>query len=159
MSTHRWTMALIVWTLLVWTTRIGNIWGDDDLTDGEKWGRTGLALSFTVLALAAAYALWRQASWRRASVVALAGWTIAVWAFRSARIATGDHEAAFIIVHLVLAIVSVALSVLAARRLRKSRTPHQVGPSVPCHGSGSSQAGDRDHRSPPKDRSSSRFTT
>ena len=43
-----------VWTLLVWTTRIGNIWNDDGLTAGEKWGRTGLALSFTALALAVA---------------------------------------------------------------------------------------------------------
>jgi len=115
MSTRRWTIALIVWTLLVWTTRIGNIWSDADLTDGEKWGRTALALSFTALAVAAAYALWRQPPWRRVAVTALAGWTVAVWAVRSVGIATGDHEAAFIVVHLVLAIVSVALSVLAVR--------------------------------------------
>ncbi|MEO6318559.1 MAG: hypothetical protein ABIP36_07240 [Acidimicrobiales bacterium] len=115
MPTRRWTLALVVWTLLVWTTRIGNIWGDADLTDGEKWGRTALALSFTALAVAAAVALWRRPPWRRSAVLALAGWTIAVWAFRSVGIATGDHEAAFIAVHLVLAVVSVALSVLALR--------------------------------------------
>lgn len=115
MSLRRWTIALIVWTLLVWTTRIGNIWNDADLSDGEKWGRTALAMSFTVLALAAAVAVWRRRPWGRPAVMALAGWTMAVWAVRTVGIATGDHEAAFIVVHLVLAIVSVALSVCAVR--------------------------------------------
>lgn len=115
MSPRRWTIALVGWTLLVWTTRIGNIWGDADLTNGEKWGRTALALSFTVLALAAAYGLWRQPSWRRAVLTALAGWTVAVWLVRAVGIATGDHDAAFVAVHVVLAIVSIALSVLALR--------------------------------------------
>ena len=30
------TIALCVWTVLVWTTRIVNIVGDDDLTGAEK---------------------------------------------------------------------------------------------------------------------------
>lgn len=117
MSTRRLpaTIALCVWTLLVWTTRIGNIWNDDALTDGEKWGRTGLALSFTVLALAAAHAVYHRTSGRGIVVKAFAGWTIGVWVTRSVGIATGDHEAAFIAVHLVLAAVSITLSVLAVR--------------------------------------------
>ncbi len=115
MSTRRWTLALTGWTLLVWTTRIGNIWDDADLSDGEKWGRTALALSFTLLAVAVAYALWRRAPWGRSAVVVLVGWTIAVWAFRAVGITTGDHEAAFILVHLALAVVSVTLSTLALR--------------------------------------------
>lgn len=111
-------IALVAWTFLVWTTRISNIWGDDDLTDGEKWGRTGLAMSFTVLGLAVAWAIWRRASWLRPAVLALAGWTTAVWVVRAAGIATGDHEAAFIAVHVVLAVVSIALSALAVRSLQ-----------------------------------------
>jgi hypothetical protein len=109
------TVTLGVWTLLVWTTRVGNIWGDEDLTTGEKWGRTGLALSFTVLAVAVGYALYRRRQWLGPAVKALAGWTTAVWAVRALGIATGDHEAAFVAVHLVLALVSVALAVLAVR--------------------------------------------
>ena len=109
------TVALVVWTLLVWTARIGNIWGDHALTAGEKWARTGLALSFTVVAAAVAVALWRQTSWRTIAVRALAGWTIAVWVVRAVGISMGDHEAAFIAVHLVLAAVSIALSALAVR--------------------------------------------
>jgi hypothetical protein len=116
-------IALVAWSLFVWTTRIGNIWGDDALTDGEKWGRTGLALSFTVLAVVAAGALWRGTAWLRGAVLALAGWTVAVWIVRSVGIATGDHGAAFVTVHLVLAIVSIALSSLASRDVLREPTP------------------------------------
>jgi signal transduction histidine kinase len=108
-------LALVAWTFLVWTTRIGNIWGDDELTNGEKWGRTGLALSFTILALVVVVALWRRTPWQALAVRFLAGWTVAVWALRSVGIAGGDHDAAFIAVHLVLAVASIALSALALR--------------------------------------------
>jgi hypothetical protein len=120
-------VALVAWTFLVWTTRISNIWGDDDLSSGEKWGRTGLALSFTVLAVAVAVALWRRAAWLRPAVLALAAWTTAVWVVRALGIATGDHDAAFIVVHLVLAVVSIALSALAARAMTSSVTTASTG--------------------------------
>lgn len=110
------TIGLCAWTLLVWTTRIGNIWGDDDLTTGEKWGRTGLALSFTVLVLVVGHALYHRRPWRGLAVKVLAGWTIGVWLTRSFGIATGDHEAGFIAVHLVLAVVSIGLAAQAVRR-------------------------------------------
>jgi hypothetical protein len=122
------TVALVVWTLLVWTTRINNIWGDDALTTGEKWGRTGLALSFTVLAIAVGVALWQRAAWLSAAMLVLTGWTIGVWVVRSVGIATGDHEAGFIAVHLVLAVVSIALSGLALRE--GARRPASEQPSL-----------------------------
>ena len=115
------TLALVAWSFLVWTTRIGNIWGDDALSTGEKWGRTGLALAFTVLAGATAWALWQRAGWLRTATLALAGWTVAVWVVRAVGIATGDHDAAFIAVHLVLAIVSITLAALAARATVRRR--------------------------------------
>jgi hypothetical protein len=117
-------LVLCAWTLLVWTTRIGNIWGDDDLTSGEKWGRTGLAMSFTALAVAVLVAVLRKASWRGLAVKALAGWTIVVWATRSFGIVTGDHDAAFVVVHLVLAVVSITLAVLAVVAVRDSTRSH-----------------------------------
>jgi hypothetical protein len=118
----------VAWTGVVWTTRIGNIWGDDALSDGEKWGRTGLALSFTVLAVVAGLALVRRAAWLRPSVVALAGWTTVVWVVRAAGIATGGHDAAFIAVHVVLAVVSIALAVLAWRAVTAS-APRPAAPA------------------------------
>ena len=133
MSTRRLpaTLALSAWTLLVWTTRIGNIWGDVDLTTSEKWGRTGLALSFTVLAIAVLVAVYRRAPWRGLAVKVLAGWTIGVWLFRAYGIAAGEHDAAFVTVHLVLAIVSIALSVLALLEGARSvlPAPSEPGPA------------------------------
>ncbi len=133
MSTRRLpaTLALCAWTLLVWTTRIGNIWGDADLTTSEKWGRTGLALSFTVLAIAVLVAVYRRAPWRGLAVKVLAGWTIGVWLFRAYGIVTGEHDTAFVTVHLVLAIVSIALSVLALLEGARSvlPAPSEPGPA------------------------------
>ena len=109
------TIALAVWSLLVWTTRIRNIWTDEELNTGEQWTRTALALSFTVLALAVGHAVYHRTTWRPTAVRALAGWTIAVWVVRSVGIATADHDGAFIAVHLVLAVISITLAVLALR--------------------------------------------
>ena len=120
MPGRRWTLALIVWTLLVWTTRLGNIWRDDTLDTGAKWGRTGLALSFTVLAVATLAGWWTRASWLRPMVFAFAAWTTSVWLVRVVGIALHGHEAAFVAVHAVLAIVSVALSVNAVREQSSS---------------------------------------
>ncbi len=114
------TIALAVWSLLVWTTRIRNIWTDDALTSGEQWGRSALATSFTVLALAVGHALHHRTSWRRPAVLALATWTILVWAIRSVGIATADHDGAFIAVHLGLAAVSSVLAALAIREARQA---------------------------------------
>jgi hypothetical protein len=114
-------LVLVAWTVLVWTTRIGNIWGDEALSTGEKWGRTGLAGSFTLLAAVVAWALWRRSQWLRPAVAALAAWTVIVWIVRAVGIATGDHEAAFIAVHLVLATVSITLSTWSWRSVVQGR--------------------------------------
>ena len=109
------TIALAVWSLLVWTTRIGNIWTDDELTTGEQYLRTALALSFTVLALAVAEAVYHGTARRSSVVRALSVWTIVVWSVRSIGIAIADHDGAFIAVHLVLALISATLAGLAVR--------------------------------------------
>jgi hypothetical protein len=107
-------LALVVWTFFVWTTRIGNIWGDDDLDTAGKVGRTALALSFTVLAAVVLLALWRgTGAQSRMAVLALAGWTAAVWAVRDTSILIGDHDTAFKVVHTVLAVVSIGLAAWA----------------------------------------------
>ena len=103
----------------MWTTRIRNIWTDDDLSTGGQWGRTALALSFTGLALAVGHAVYHRSSWLRPVVLALAGWTTAVWVVRAVDIATGDQDAAFIVVHVVLGAISIALAGLAAREVRE----------------------------------------
>jgi hypothetical protein len=57
------------------------------------------------------------------SVQVLAGWTTVVWVVRAADIALGgDHEAAFVAVHVVLAAVSIGLAAWAVTTDRKVRS-------------------------------------
>jgi hypothetical protein len=122
-------VALVAWTFFVWTTRIANIWRDGSLSTGEQLGRTGLALSFTVLAVAVLAALWRgSARAVRLAVGALAAWSVAVWVVRDVRIALGDHDAAFVVMHVVLGVVSVVLAALA---WRETRRPTAAAPGSP----------------------------
>ena len=106
-------LALAAWTVFVWTTRIGNILGDDDLSAvGLAW-RTGIALLMTVLA---ANVVWVALARRERLAVAVGGLaasTMIVWLVRLPGIVLGDHRAAFVIVHVGLAVVSVALAVVA----------------------------------------------
>jgi hypothetical protein len=120
MRRRPWAVALVAWTLFVWTTRIANIWRDPDLDTGEQVGRTALAGSFTLLAVLVVVAVWRGPARARSwSVTALAGWSTAVWVVRDARIVVADHEVGFKVVHTVLAVVSIALSALAWRESRR----------------------------------------
>jgi hypothetical protein len=113
--------ALVAWSLLVWTTRIANVWGDGALDTGDKLGRTALALSFTLLAGAVVATVWRgaeQASLR--AVGALAAWSVAVWVVRGLGIVAAHHELGFKVVHSVLAVVSIVLAGVAWREARRS---------------------------------------
>jgi hypothetical protein len=134
MRRRPYALALVAWTLFVWTTRIANVWRDEALAGGEKLGRTGLALSFTLLAIAVVVTLWRHA--RRASQLAmgaLAGWSVAVWVVRDAGILLDDHGVAFKLVHTALAVVSVALAALAWREARQASVgDHSTAPLVPA---------------------------
>lgn len=123
MLPRRAAAALAGWTFLVWTTRVRNIWADEGLGDGDKWGRTALALSFTVLAGLVVVALVRRAAWREVAVKGLAGWTVGVWVVRAVQIAVADHSAGFVAVHLVLAVVSIGLAALAVRAADPATAP------------------------------------
>lgn len=116
-----WATALAVWTLLVWATRIDNIWSDEALDTASKIGRTALAGSFVVLALLTLAWVWRHrhAGFPPCTVYLLgpfAAWTVVVWVVRGAGILVADHGAAFKVVHTALAAVSITLAVLASAR-------------------------------------------
>jgi peptidoglycan/LPS O-acetylase OafA/YrhL len=130
---RRATVALVAWTFLVWTTRIANIWRDADLDTGERWGRTLLALSFTVLAVAVVVVVGRRLG--QATVVAvgaLAAWSIAVWVVRGIGILATDHDIGFKVVHTALAVVSIVLAVLAWRETRREAARPPTTAPVPA---------------------------
>lgn len=114
MPGRRLLVAFGAWTLFVWATRIGTAAAD------EAWDRVAMAVGFTVVGVGVLAVAWRargralSAGEERFLRLAV-GFTVVVWAVRGVQIALGDHEAAFIGVHLVLAAVSIALGVLALR--------------------------------------------
>ena len=108
--------ALALWTVLVWGTRISNI-----LSDGGGAGALTVAVGLTALGAAAiASLLTRRLPW---AVPALAVATVVVWAVRVPLVLAHDHEAAFVVVHLVLAAVSLALAVGSLPSVRRRAQP------------------------------------
>ena len=99
-------VALVAWTVVVWLGRIRNIVTDD-----------GVTLALAVPVLLVALALFALAD-RRRGVPVLAAATIAVWAVRLPFVLVHDHSAGFKVVHLALAVISVALAGLAVRGRR-----------------------------------------
>ena len=134
MRRRPFALALVGWTFFVWTSRIANIWRDEGLDTGERLGRTGLAASFTVLAVAVVVTMWRRADRAsRVAIGALAGWSVVVWVVRHTRILVADHEIGFKVVHTVLAVVSIVLAALAWREARRVRSADErpAAPLVP----------------------------
>ena len=112
-------VVLACWTLLVWGGRIRNAVSGDD-------GAGAMVLAATFVALAVVTLAVRGRDRRPA--LALAGWTVAVWVVRAVDIALlSDHDTAFVVVHVALAVVSVTLAVLAGRAVtRSARAPLPV---------------------------------
>lgn len=122
-----WAVAAVVWTSYVWTTRIVNAWTDDESTS-RAVGATVLSASFLLLAAATAAVLVRArrrrfAGAERRVLGVLAAWTTAVWLVRGVAIALADHDLGFIVVHEVLAVVSIGLAVQTWRVARTGGEP------------------------------------
>ena len=122
---RHWSIAAFgVWNSAIWLARIRNILSDDSLDGGGKALWMVPALIFGgggVLALV----LWckGRASLAR-PVAAVLLFAMLYWPVRTVFVFLNDHSAAFRIVHLVLAVVSVALAFGAARRfVRTNKVP------------------------------------
>ena len=119
-----WVAGLVAWSAFVWGNRINNLVADD-ATAGE-WAVSGtLSAVSLLLALGAGVALvlaWRS-GWpstvgrSRRLLQALAWWSIGVWVVRGADIALDWRSVGFVVVHLVLAAVSIGLGVGLLRAL------------------------------------------
>lgn len=114
--------AFIAWTLFVWIGRIRNVTADADLSGMDRWGPLVMSVGFVVGAVVLAALLYRDhVAASRASSGALrnavwvvAGYTTVVWLVRAGDIALrGGHDLPFVVVHVVLAAVSIALGAWA----------------------------------------------
>jgi hypothetical protein len=125
--------AFVIWSVFVWGNRISNTLRSDEST-GSKTFSTVLSIVLLVSAVAVLVVTVR--AWRGVvrdsggKVLVGAGLvTVVVWLVRIPQIALGDHDAGFVIVHVVLGLVSIALAVpvvrigAMARRAARPRPP------------------------------------
>lgn len=129
------TISFLVWTVFVWgIVRLRNILSDPDLSGSGMIVPLVLSASFWVPAALLLLGIVRS---RRSTstgepsrmvdlgLVGLAAWTIAVWIYKAIDIAIfSDHPIGFVVVHTVLAVVSVGLAgfVVVFGRQRLGRT-------------------------------------
>lgn len=121
---YGWVLGLVAWSAFVWGNRINNLVADE-ATAGE-WAVSG-SLSAISLVLAAGAAGLAVRAWRRGWptptgagrwwLQALAWWSIGVWVVRGLDIAVDWRSVGFVVVHLVLAAVSIALGTGLLRAL------------------------------------------
>jgi hypothetical protein len=115
-----WVMPLVLWTVLVWVSRIRNVLGDEDLDGfGTTW-RLGAAIIFIALGLACGSWLLRGKPGGVALMV-LAVWSVCYWLVRGIGILLdSNHDASFKVVHTVLMLVTFALVGAAVLGLRRA---------------------------------------
>lgn len=133
--------SFLAWTAFVWLGRVRNAFGDPDLTPGERTGPLLLAASFLVPSVVVLVGLVRSVRagrplerWASTSLRTLAVWTAVLWIVRAADIAIGgDHDLGFVVVHLVLALVSIALGVGAVVSDHRARIASRGVPVTTSH--------------------------
>lgn len=112
--TVRYAWVLVAWTLLIWGSRVRNIFADDDLMGFDRVLSLGVALTLVGAAVSVAIALRRTSSWMPIALGVLVVVGIARWTIRGPIILASDEwEVGFKVVHTVLWLVTVALSLLA----------------------------------------------
>lgn len=115
-TTQRYGWVLVLWTVLIWGSRLRNIVADDDLEGFDRVVSLGIALTLLVAAIAVAIALRSSAQWTRFALGVLVIVGIARWTIRGPIILISDEwELGFKVVHTVLWLVTVILGVLAWR--------------------------------------------
>lgn len=116
----RFRLILVVWTLVVWGSRVRNILTDDELVGFDRFVSVAVALVLIGSAVAVGVSLVRQTSWHRNALGVLVGVGILRWTLRGPVILLSDEwEAGFKIVHTVLWLTTVVLSLLAWREHRR----------------------------------------
>ena len=113
-------LALAGWTAFVWITRIRNA-----ARDGDSVLAYVLPLVFLVLAIGILGTLGRDRRW----VLGLAALTVVVWPIRTVDIAASGHSIGFVIVHVAIGAISVALAALAYRESRRAEATPAPAPT------------------------------
>ncbi len=112
---HTLGLALILWTFFAWSNRLKNILGDQ--TEAQTM-QLVIALAFLLLAASSLLVILTKkvtgfTTWL---LPALALFGIIRWLYRTPVVLFGGESAAFKIVHVLLAIITIVLSVGVLRQ-------------------------------------------
>jgi hypothetical protein len=121
-------VALLAWTVLVWSSRIRNVLGNEELDAGGRTVRLLVVAVFLGLA-AVVVARWRRPD-RGRWVAVLCAWTAGLWIVQMVGILLDDHDAGFVAIHAVLAAVSIGLAAAAWRAVRRGASRPRLGATV-----------------------------
>ena len=137
-------VALGVLSITMWTGRIRNILGDDELSGFGRSFRLAMAVSFVVLGTALLVACWQGShnrnwretahraadgwragagvpEWGRTVATALVVWTTLIWVVQGVGIAIDpNHDVGFKVVHSALATGSLLVAGFGLWGLRRS---------------------------------------
>ena len=128
-------IPLLIWTLFVWSSRIRNVWTDEDLSTGGQLLRTGSAIVFLAFGITLTAMLWRRRPepldpLGQRVLVAFLAWTVAFWLIRGIGIIVDDHTTSFTVIHTILMIISIGLAAWAATTVERrsiSSSPATAG--------------------------------
>jgi len=114
-----WVWALIIWTVLLWLSRLRNVLNNDELTTSGRSVRLGVVVVFVALAALAAYGV----RFRQPRLVAmLVVWTTGYWLVRGIGILVdGDYSVGFKAIHTALMVVSLILAWMTSRQTALGR--------------------------------------
>lgn len=127
-------VPILVWTLFVWSSRIRNVWTDDDLSTAGQWLRTGYAVVFLAFAIALVVRLWPR---RRDPIggrdqrllAVFIAWSVAFWLIRGIGIIVDDHTTSFTVIHTILMVISLFLAALAATAVQWRSISSSLAPA------------------------------
>lgn len=116
-------LSLALWSLVLWTGRLGLAWGTSGSTGSKVLATVPVAI-FVALGVALAIVVLGRSSpvlteVGRRFAVAVAVWSIGYWVVRLPFILTDGHGAGFKGVHAVLAVLTWTVAGLALRSLRR----------------------------------------
>ncbi len=117
---RRFRAGLVLWTVVLWGTRLINIAEDQDLSGFGLVSAVGVAVFLIVAAVVVGFSMMRDLTWhgRALGVLVLAG--VARFTIRGVAIlANPEWSTGFKVVHTALWAVTLILSVLAAREYSK----------------------------------------
>lgn len=113
----RWSGAAAIWTFIAWGNRISLLTGDES-SDPWTWIRVGGSLLFGLALAVIAVVLWRGkplVRWMAGVFVGFGVLMLVIWLHSAFSVLGDDESAAFKVVHMVLAAISIGFGLVLSR--------------------------------------------